>query len=137
MLANRFFDVRVNCFTVELRFDASEKFALLFRNSESLERAFDILRHVLPVPFRRRALREIVADIIKDDGIEVFAGPMRRHRLAQKSLERVQPKLADPIRILFDIGNVIHHPIAQADAGVVAVLNVVMKVANTSVDIDR
>jgi hypothetical protein len=62
---------------------------------------------------------------------------VRRHRFTEKSLERVQPELPDPIRILFDIGNVIYYPIAQTDARVVAVLNVVMKIANASVDIDR
>ena len=109
----------------------------MFRNSEPLKSAFDILWHVFPVAFRRRALREIVTNIIKHDRIEIFARPMRRHRFAKERLERIQPELADPVRILFDIGNVIYYPIAQPDAGVVAVLNVVMKIADTSVNIDR
>ena len=137
MFTNRLFDVRVNCLAVELRFDPGEKLALLFRNSEPLKSAFNVLRHVLPIAFRRRALREIVADIIENNRIQIFTRPMRRHWFAEKCLERVQPELADPIRILFNVGNVIHHPIAQAYAGVVAVLNLVMKIANASVDIDR
>ena len=48
LFANRFFDVRIDRFAIELRFDPGEEFAFLLRNAEPLEGAFHILRARLP-----------------------------------------------------------------------------------------
>ena len=86
LFADRFLDVGINRFAVELRFDAGEKFAFLFRNAESLEGALHVFGHIFPIAFRLRAAAQVIANVFEDDRFEILARPMRRHRFAQESL---------------------------------------------------
>ena len=56
--------------------------------------------------------------------------------LLTKVLQRFEPKFADPVGILFDVGDVMTTSLGQTDAGVVAVIDLVMKVAYVAIDID-
>ena len=55
---------------------------------------------------------------------------------AFESLQRLQAKFPDPIRVLFHVGDIIHDALIEPDARVVAVFDLVMKVANVAIDID-
>ena len=52
LFADGLLDVGIDGFAVELRFDAGEKFSFLLRNTEPLEGALDVVRHILPAAFR-------------------------------------------------------------------------------------
>jgi hypothetical protein len=51
-------------------------------------------------------------------------------------LQRLQSKFSDPIRVLFHVGDISHDALIETDPGVVAVINLVVKVANVAIDID-
>jgi len=55
---------------------------------------------------------------------------------ALESLQRLQSKFADPSRVLFHVGDIIYDALIETDAGVVAVINLVVKVAFVAIDID-
>src|SRR5205807_7504941 len=132
-----FLDVGVNRLAVELRFYAGEKFSLLFRNAETLECALDVFRLFVPTAFRSRAGREVIADFVEIDCLEIFARPMRRQRFFQKCFQSAKAKFADPVRIFFYVGNIMDRLFTQTTTSVLGVINLVMKIADAPVDIDR
>jgi len=136
LFADCFLDVGVDRFAIELRFHAGEKFALLFRNAEALEGPLHIFGNFVPRTRRALTLRQIITNLIEIDRFKILARPVRGQRLAFESLQRLQSKFADPIRILFHVGDIIHDALVETDAGVVAVINLVVKVANVAIDID-
>src|SRR5207248_10868248 len=136
LFADRLLDIGINRFAIELRFHAGEKFALLLWNTEALERPLYIFGNFIPRARRALTLREIVTDLIEIDRFEIFARPMRWQWFALESLQRLQSKFADPIRVLFHVGDIIHDALIETDAGVIAVINLVLKVANVAIDID-
>src|SRR4029077_7688949 len=48
LFADSLLDVGVDCLAVELRLDACKKFSFLLGNAESLEGAFNVVRHFFP-----------------------------------------------------------------------------------------
>ena len=137
LFADRFLDVGINGLAVELRFHAGQKFPLLLRDAKALERAFYVVRHVLPIPFRLGPRAEVVTDVIENDRFQVLARPMRWHRLAHKGLVGVEAKLADPVGILLDVGNVVNRLLGQPDARVVRVGLRVGEIPDVPLDFQR
>src|SRR6478609_5666849 len=136
LFADSLLDVGINRFAIELRLHSGEELAFLLRNTEPLEGALYVVGNFVPRAFGTLGIRKIIADFAEIDRLEVFARPVRRERFALEGLQRFQPKFADPIWILLHIGNVIHHALIQADAGVEAVIDLVMEVTNVAIDID-
>ena len=52
LFADRFLDIRIDGFAVELGFDSGKKFAFLLGNAKTLEGTLDVLRHFIPGAFR-------------------------------------------------------------------------------------
>src|SRR6266487_2030540 len=136
LFADRLLDIGINRFAIELRFDAGEKSAFLLRNTEALERPLYIFGNFIPRTRRALTLREIITKLIEIDCFEILARPMGWQWFALESLQRFQAKFADPIRVLFHVGDIIHDALIEPDARVVAVFDLVMKVANVAIDID-
>src|SRR5207248_4948071 len=134
LFADGFLDVGVNRLAIELRLYSGQKFTLLLRNPETLERPLYVFGDLIPRTCRALTLREIIADLAEIDGFEILARPVGRQRLALESLQRFQTKFADPVWVLFHVGNVIHDMVTQADAGIEAVIDFVMKVAFIAID---
>src|SRR5205814_2365942 len=114
-----------------------QKLAFLFGNAEPFERALDVFGHFIPTTFGRGAGRKIITDFVEIDRLQILARPMRRERFLQESFQPAQTKFADPVRIFFDVGNVMNRLLAQADTGVLRVIDLVMEIAFVPVDIDR
>src|SRR6266436_3609338 len=136
LFADRFLDVGIDRFAIKLRFDAGEKFAFLFRNAEALKGALYIFGNFIPRARRALTLREIVTDLIEVNRFKISARPMSWQWFALESLQRLQSKFADPSRVLFHVGDIIYDALIETDAGVVAVINLVVKVAFVAIDID-
>src|SRR4030095_16518185 len=136
LFADRFLDVGIDRFAIKLRFDAGEKFAFLFRNSEALKGALYIFGNFIPRARRALTRVERVTNLIDVNLYKIFARPMSWQWFALESLQRLQSKFADPSRVLFHVRDVIHDAFAQADTSVEAVIDLVMKVADVAIDID-
>src|SRR6266576_4491558 len=108
LFANRFLNVRINRFAIELRFDAGQELTFLFWNAEALKRALYIVRHIFPVSFRLNTATEVVTDLIEIDRLKIFARPMRRQWFLQECLETLQPKFANPVGIFLDVRDVVN-----------------------------
>src|SRR5690606_18770466 len=67
LLPERFFNIAVSGFTVELSLNSSKKSALLFGNPEALEGLLHLLRHLIPASSRFLAVAQIIADLIEID----------------------------------------------------------------------
>src|SRR6266699_1572695 len=65
LFADRFLNVRIDGFAVELGLDAGEKFSLLLRNAKTLKCTLDVLRHFIPTAFRLGPGGEIVTDFVE------------------------------------------------------------------------
>ena len=55
---------------------------------------------------------------------------------SRKVFKPAQTKFADPIRVVLHVGDVMDRLLAQADAGVVRVIYLVVKIADVPVDVD-
>ena len=61
---------------------------------------------------------------------------MCRKRLFQKRFQAAQAKLAHPIRIFFDIGDVMDGLLAQSDSGIADMSFRIKEITFASIDID-
>src|SRR4029077_6402836 len=89
-----------------------------------------------PGAFRLRATAQIVSDLVEIDCFEILARPMRWHWFFQKCLQSPQPKLTPPIRIFFNVGDVVNGFFRQPGTGIVLVRDVVGEVTDVAIDID-
>ena len=118
LLSDGGFDVRVGGLAVILRFDASEEFALLLGDAETVESLLDVLGYIVPGALRFLAVAEVVAELVEVDVFEILGGPMRGHGLVLEDFERLVAELTHPIRIVFYIADVIDGFRRDAEAGV-------------------
>src|SRR4029453_7354177 len=123
-------------FAVELSFGAGEEFPLLLGNAKPLKCALDVIWYFFPAALRLGPGREIVTDFVEIDGFQVLARPMRWERFFQKCFQGAQAELAHPIRALFDVGDLVNSPLAQAGARVADVSFRVREIALAAIDID-
>ena len=136
LFGDDFLDVGVGGFGVELGFDAGEEFALLLGDAEALEGFFDVVGDFVPGAFRFLTLREVVADFLKIDILEVLRRPVRGHGHREEFFQRLEAKLEDPRCLFFDRADVADRVFAEAGAGVEGVLHVVGEITGGLVDAD-
>ena len=136
LVAERLLDVGISRLAIELSLHAREEFALLFRDAEALEGLLHVLGHIVPRTAGLRAATQVVADVLEDDVVEVFGGPMRGHGLFVENIERLVAKLPDPVGLALDLGDVVNRLVRQTGAGVVGVGFRVGKIAGAPVDVD-
>src|SRR4029077_3740736 len=96
----------------------------------------DVIWYFFPAAFRLGPRREIVTDFVEINGFEILARPMRWERFFQKCLQTAQAELAHPIRVLFDVRDVVNSPLAQSGARIAHVSFRVREIALTAIDID-
>ena len=61
---------------------------------------------------------------------------MGRERFFQKRFQAAQAKLADPIRVFFDVGDVMHGLLAKSDASIAHVSFRIKEIPFASINID-
>src|ERR1700736_3202665 len=125
LLTDCFLNVRIHRFAIELRFDSSEKLAFLFRNAEPFEGPLYILWDIFPVSLWLDTAAEVITDLVEIDRLEILAGPMRRQRLFQECFQALEAEFAHPIRIFFDVRDVMNGFLAQTNACVVGMVYLV------------
>src|SRR3954464_8036511 len=126
----------MNSFAVELRYHTGEEFALLLGNAKPLKCALDVIWYFLPTAFRLGPRGEIVTDLVEVDGFEILARPVRGERFLPECLQSAQAELAHPIRVLFDVRDVVNSPLAQSGASIAHVSFRVKEIALTAINID-
>ena len=136
LFADGGFDVRVGRFAVELGLDTGEEFPLLLGDAESLEGALHILGHIVPRALRLGALREVVADIVENDVLQIVARPVGGHGHGVELAEGVLAELTDPVRVFLHIRNVVDGFFREAGAGIEFVVHIVVEVADRAVDVE-
>ncbi len=136
LLADGLLDIGIDGLGVELRLDPGEELALLLRDAEPLECPLHVFRHLVPRAGRPLAVREVIADFVKVDRLEVPAGPMRGQRASQEGIERLQAEIANPVRLALHVDDVIDGVARQPVAGVEFVALRVNEIPDAAVDID-
>ena len=136
LFADRLLDVRVGCFAVELRLHTGEEFALLLGDPEPLKGPLDVLWYFVPGFFRfLSALRQVVADLVENDVLEIMRGPMGGHGFLEELFQRVLAELTDPIGFAFDVANVVDRLFVQSGSSVEFVIDIVAEVPLLAVDV--
>jgi len=118
LLGHGLLDVRVGGLGIVLGLDPGEELAFLLGHTEPLEGALDVVRHLVPRPFRPLAVREVVADPVEIDRLEVAGGPVRRHGLAVEDAEGPVAEFTDPVGVVLRVADVVDRPRAQAETGI-------------------
>ena len=136
LVAHSGFNIGVSRLAVELGFHAGEKFAFLLGNAEALEGALDVLRHIVPRALGLRALGKIIPDIFENNIIEIMTGPVSRHGHGFEFTESIFAKVANPIGVFFNVGDIVDRALRESDARVEFVVHIVVEVANRAVDIE-
>jgi hypothetical protein len=107
LLGDDLLDVGVGGFGIELGLDAGEELALLLGNAETLEGPLDVVGHLFPRALGLLALREVVADLVEIDVLEILGGPVRGHgHVERRSSGRLEAEFEDPRRLLLDRADV-------------------------------
>src|SRR5258708_26448100 len=112
------------------------EFALVMVYAMPLKCAFDVIWYFLPTAFRLGPWGEIVTDLVEIDGFEILARPVRGERFLPECLQSAQAELAHPIRVLFDVRDVVNSPLAQSGARIAHVSFRVKEIALTAINID-
>ena len=136
LLADCGLDVGIGRLAVELGLHSSEELALLLGDAEALEGFLDVLGDLVPTPLRLLSLREVVADVLEDDILQILGRPVGRHRLLEELAVTLLAEGADPIGIPLHVADIIDRRLGQADAGIVGVVHLVAEIAHGTVDID-
>ena len=136
LLADRGLDVGVGRLAVELGLHSGEELALLLGDAETLEGLLHLLGNLVPAALGLLPLREVVADVLKDDVLEVLRRPVGGHRLLEELAVTLLAEGADPIGIPLHVADVVDRRLGQADTGVVGVVDIVAEIAHGTVDID-
>ena len=113
-----FFDIGVGGFGVVLSFDTGEEFAFLLGDAEAFEGALDVLGDFVPGALGLLAIGKVVAEFFEVDVFQVLGGPVGGHGLGVEDFESLVAEFADPVRVVFDIADVVHSAGADAEAGV-------------------
>src|SRR5208337_82583 len=121
---------------VKLSFDPGEKFPFALRNTEALERLFDLQRNIFPIPLRRVAGREVITNAVEINFLEFVACPVRRQRFAQKDVVSLFAERANPIWLALHIGDIIDGLLRQADTCVASWFETIKEVADIAVNIN-
>ena len=104
----------VDDFAFELGLHAGEVFLLGLGNAQPVERALDLLGHVVPRAALVFGRLEVVVDVLEVEGD--VAAPAR-HRLGVENLQAVEPELAHPLRLVLHVGNLADDLGIEAFAG--------------------
>src|SRR4029079_11350338 len=92
---------------------AGEELALRLGDAQLVEGALDLLRHVVP---RLRGLLGGAHEVV--DGVVVDLSQHRRApgglRLGEEVLERLQAELAHPLRLVLELGDLLHEALREA-----------------------
>ena len=91
----------VHHFRVVLCTHPCQEFALSLRNSQAVKGFLDVLRHVFPGTTLALRRLDVVVDIIEINGCDI-ATPGRQW-LLEENLQGPQPRVAHPLRLLFDL----------------------------------
>ncbi len=83
-----------------LRRDAGEKLALGLGDAETVERALDVLGHVVPRALRLVGRLHEIVDVGEVDLAQERRIAPRRHRLSDEQVVRFEPELAHPLRLV-------------------------------------
>jgi hypothetical protein len=133
-LATILLDVGIGGLGVELGLDAGEELALLLGDAEALEGLLDVVRHLVPRALGLLALREVIADLVEIDVLEILRRPVRGHGFLEEGLEGLEAEIEDPRGLLLDGADVADGVLGQAGARVELVLRPCIEVALGLVD---
>ena len=136
LLADSRLDVRISGFAVKLGFHAGKELTLLLWNTQTLKGALHVLGNIIPRTLGLGSLGEIVTDILKNDVLQVMARPVSRHRHGLEFAQSVLTEFTNPIRILFNVANVIDCFLTKSDACIELVVYIVVKITDRTVNID-
>jgi len=136
LLADRGLDVGVGGLAVELGLHTRQELALLLGDAKTLEGLLDVVGNLVPAALRLLSLREVVADVLKDNVLQVLGGPVGGHRLREEVAVPLLAEGADPVGIALHVADVVDGGLGQADAGVVGVVHLVAEIADAAVNID-
>ncbi len=136
LLGDDVLDVGIRGLAVELGLDAGEELALLLGDAEALEGFFDVVGHLVPGALGFLALRQVVADFLEVDVLEVLRRPVGGQGFFEEGLVGLQAEIEDPRGFLLHLADVADDALVQAGAGVELVFDVVGEVAGGLVDAD-
>ena len=108
ILFKLFFDVGIRRFRVILSFHSREECTLLLGHTETFECLKHLRRHFVPAARWLLTIREVVADNVEIEVLQIFRCPVRRHGFIQECLQCFVAILTHPVGVVFDITNVIH-----------------------------
>ncbi len=131
-----FLHVGVGGFGVELGFDAGKEFALFFGNTEALEGFLHIFGHFIPTAGSALIFGEVVADFTVVNIVEVGRSPVGGVGFGEEDGEGFFAEVADPVRVVFDVADVVNGFFGQAVAGVVGVVFGIVKVSDVLINIE-
>ena len=99
--------VRVGGLGVVLGFHTGEERAFLLGDAEALKGLENFRRNFIPAALGLLPVGEVVADFVEIDVVEVGGRPVRRRWLAFENSERFVAEFANPVRVVFDIRDVV------------------------------
>ena len=135
LVADGFLNIGIDGLGVKLRLHTGEEFALLLRDAEPLEGLLHVLGHVVPGARGPLAVREIVADFVELQRLQILARPMGRERFALKNIERLETEFANPVRLVFYVGNVVYGVAREPVSRVESVMLGIREIADAPVQI--
>ena len=136
LLFEVFLHAGVGGFGVELRFHAGEEFTLLLGDAETLERFLHIVGHIVPGAGGHLPFGEVIADLVEIDILQVRVRPVGRHGFLLEDFERLEAKLANPIRIVFDVADVFDGVFGEANACIEFIVLRILEVSLLGIDLN-
>jgi hypothetical protein len=94
--------------------DPGEELLLGLGDAQLVERALDVLGHVVPVVDRSLARREVVVDLVEVDAVQQLLVAPLRHGLGQEGVQRAVAELAHPVRLVLEPGDHLHGLVVEA-----------------------
>ena len=129
-------DVGVGRLAVELGLHTGKELPLLLRDTEALKGFLDIIGHVVPTALGLLSLREVVADVLEDDVLEILGRPVGRHRLLKELAIALLAERPYPVGIFLHVADVVDGGLCEANAGIKGVIHFVAEIAHGAVDVD-
>src|ERR1700746_1959228 len=137
LIRNRLFDVRIDRLAIKLSFNSSEELPFALRNSQALERFFNLLGNVFPTPLCRLTRGKVITDQVEIYCLELVAGPMCRKRFALKDTVRILAERTYPLRLALHIGDIINGVLCQANTCIASRFKIIEKVTDIASNINR
>ncbi len=104
-------DLVVDDLGLVLSADAGQEAALGLGDAELVERVLDVVGDVVPARLRALGGADEVVDVVEVDLVEI--GAPLRHRAGEEVVERLQPEVAHPLRLVLVLGDVLDELAAE------------------------